>query len=103
MYRASAKKRLRCVRLKLPQKAFTYLGHPSRWKVVIKISQKKKKKKEKKTNSDPHPNYTKASTLGHCWLLQALDTWVCILSCPVVPLNQERGGVCVDPESLLKK
>jgi hypothetical protein len=62
---------------------------------------KEARKKKKKTNSDSHPNYTKAikKILRYCWLLQALDTWVCDLSCPVVPPNQGRGGVGVDPRS----
>ena len=51
-----------------------------------------KESQEKDCNSDPHPNYTKASKriLGYCWLLQTLDTWVGDLSCPVVPPNQGR-------------
>ena len=69
--------------------------HPSRREAVAKESQ------EKDCNSDPHPNYTKASKriLEYCWLLQTLDTWVGNLSCPVVPPNQGSGGVCVDPIS----
>jgi hypothetical protein len=55
------------------------------------------KEARKKTNPDLHPNYTKASKriLGHCWLLQALDTGVCdLVSCPIVPLTKE-GEVLV--------
>jgi hypothetical protein len=53
---------------------------------VVKESQKKD------CNSDPHPNYTKASKriLGRCWLLQTLDTWVGDLSSLLYPLTKER-------------
>jgi hypothetical protein len=49
------------------------------------------KEARKKTNSDPHPNYTKASKriFGRCWLLQTLDTWVGDLSYPLYPLANE--------------
>ena len=80
----------------LCQTEVTYLGYTLQdGKVVAKESQKKD------CNSDPHPNYTKASKriLGYRWLLQTLDTWVGNLSYPVVPPNQGRRGVCVDPRS----
>ena len=50
-----------------------------------------KESQKKDCNSDPHPNYTKASKriLGYCWLLQTLDTWVGDLSCPLYPLTKE--------------
>jgi hypothetical protein len=50
-----------------------------------------KESQKKDCNSDPHPNYTKASKkiLGHRWFLQALDTWVGNLSCPLYPLTKE--------------
>ena len=50
-----------------------------------------KESQKKDCNSDPHPNYTKASKkiLGHRWFLQALNTWVNDLSCPLYPLTKE--------------
>ena len=50
-----------------------------------------KESQNKDCNSDPHPNYTKASKkiLGQHWLLQTLDTWVDDFNCPLYPLTKE--------------
>ena len=50
-----------------------------------------KESQKKDCNSDPHPNYTKASKriLGYPWFLQALDTWVGNFSCLLYTLTKE--------------
>jgi hypothetical protein len=94
MYRASAKKRLRCVRLKLPQKAFTYLGHPSRWKVVIKISQKKKKKKKKRLTQIPTPITPRQVLLGTVGFCRLWIPGFASLAAQLYPLTK-KGEVFV--------
>ena len=55
-----------------------------------------KENQKKDCNSDPHSNYTKASKkiLGHRWFLQALNTWVNDLSCPLYPQPRKKKCLC---------
>jgi hypothetical protein len=81
-YRASAKK------AQLYPVEVIYLGY-TLWDGKQWLMEARKKD----CDSDTSACYSKAGEriLGHRWVLQTLDTWVCNTGCPLYPLTKESG------------